>query len=178
LGIEQDLWDGKVRLGGTYFSSRFENLIEYDYTQGYINIAKASTKGLEMSLEWIPSEKIALSASYSHIKAKDLSTDEALLRRPTDKFTAHLNFGFLVKGHLVLSLVHLGSREDMEWIEWASTRVQMDPFTLFNAAVSWDILSDLQLYLRMENLLDQQYELIKGYGTPGFSVYLGFKILL
>jgi len=89
LGIEQDLWDGKVRLGGTYFSSGFENLIDYDYTQGYINITKASSKGVEFLLEFLPADNLTFSASYSHTVAKDKNTGETLLRRPEDKFTAN-----------------------------------------------------------------------------------------
>lgn len=178
LGIEQDLLDGKVRLGGTYFSSRFENLIDYDYTQGYINIAKAFSKGIEFLLEFLPVDNLAFSASYSHIVAKDQNTGEALLRRPKNKFTANLNVRFLAKGRFILSMTHIGARDDQEWIDWISTRVQMDPFTLLNAVISWDILPNIQLYLRMDNILDQQYELIKGYGTPGFSMYGGFKIQL
>ena len=178
LGIEQDLWDGKVRLGGTYFSSRFENLIDYDYTLGYINIAKASSKGIEVLLEFLPADNLAFSASYSHIVAKDQNSGEALLRRPKDKFTANVNFRFFAKGRFILSLIHLGARDDQEWIDWISTRVQMDPFTLLNAVGSYDIRPNIQLFLRLDNILDHQYELIKGYGTPGLSAYGGFKIQL
>ena len=178
LGIEQDLWAGKARLGGTYFSSRFENLMEYDYTQGYINIAKASSKGVEFMLEFFPAENITFSASYSHIVAKDQNTGESLLRRPKDKFTANLNVRFLAKGRFILSLIHIGARDDQEWIDWVSTRVQMEPFTLLNAVGSYDIHPDIQVFLRLDNILDQEYELIKGYGTPGFSAYGGFKIQL
>jgi vitamin B12 transporter len=178
LGIEQILWDGKVLLGGTYFSSRFENLIDYDYTQGYINIAEASSRGVEFYLEFAPDKNLAFSASYSHTVAKDLRTDELLLRRPKDKLTVNANFRFLDKGYVALSLTHIGARDDQEWIDWISTRVQMAPFTLINASLSWDILPSIQIYLRMDNLLNQRYELIKGYGTPGFSMYGGFKIQL
>jgi vitamin B12 transporter len=178
VGIEQDLWDGKVHLGGSYFSSRFENLIEYDYTMGYINIATASSKGVEFLLEFLPAENLVFSVSYSHIVAKDQNTGEPLLRRPKDKFTASLNVRFLEKGRFTLSLTHIGARDDQEWIDWISTRVQMDPFTLVNAVCSYDIHPAIQLFLRLDNILDQQYELIKGYGTPGFSVFGGFKIQL
>jgi len=177
-GIEQDIWNGKIRLGGTYFSSRFENLIEYDYTKGYINIAIASSKGVEFLFEFLPADNITLSASYSHIVTKDKNTGEILLRRPKDKFTATLNFRVLTKGHITLSLIHLGTRDDQEWIDWISTRVHMEPFTLLGAVGSYDIHPNTQLFLRLENILDQQYELIKGYGTPGFSLYGGFKIRL
>jgi vitamin B12 transporter len=178
VGIEQDLLDGKVHLGGTYFSSRFENLIDYDYTQGYINIAKASSKGFEFLLEFSPGEDLVFSASYSHIVAKDRNTGDPLLRRPKDKFAARVNIGFLKKGHLDLSLTYVGKRDDQEWIDWISTRVQMDPFTLANAVFSYDIQPSIQVFVRLDNILDQRYELIKGYGTPGFSVYGGFKIQL
>jgi vitamin B12 transporter len=178
MGIEQTLWDGKILLEGTFFSSRYKNLIDYDYTEGYINIAQVSSKGVEIALEFFPIENMALSVSYSHTVVKDLNTGEALLRRPKNKFAATLNFGILAKGRLVISLIHLGERDDMEWIDWIATRVRMTPFSLLNAVGSYDILPNIQLFLSLDNILDQRYELIKGYGTPGRSAYMGFKIKL
>ena len=178
MGIEQTLWDGKILLEGTFFSSRYKNLIDYDYTEGYINIAQVSSKGVEISLEFFPIENMALSVSYSHTVAKDLNTGEALLRRPKNKFAATLNFGILAKGRIVISLIHLGERDDMEWIDWIATKVRMTPFSLLNAVGSYDILPNIQLFLSLDNILDQRYELIKGYGTPGRSAYMGFKIKL
>jgi vitamin B12 transporter len=178
MGIEQTLWDGKILLEGTFFSSRYKNLIDYDYTEGYINIAQVSSKGVEIALEFFPIENMALSVSYSHTVVKDLNTGEALLRRPKNKFAATLNFGILAKGRLVISLIHLGERDDMEWIDWIATKVRMTPFSLLNAVGSYDILPNIQLFLSLDNILDQRYELIKGYGTPGRSAYMGFKIKL
>jgi vitamin B12 transporter len=178
VGIEQDLLNGKVHLGGTYFSSRFDNLIDYDYTQGYINIANASSKGAEFLLEFSPRQDLVFFASYSHIIAKNQDTGDLLLRRPKHKFTASVNVRFLEKGHFNLSLIHIGKRDDQEWIDWISTRAEMDPYTLVNAACSYDIHAAIQVFLRLDNVLDQRYELIKGYGTPGFSIFGGFKIQL
>lgn len=178
IGVDQTLWSGKIRLGGTYFSSHFENLIEYDNALGYINIDRASSRGMEFTGNIAPSENLALSVSYSCIVAKDADTKEVLLRRPKDKFTADLNISLWEKGHLTLSLMHIGSRDDLEWIDWMSNRVRMSPFTLLNSVLSWDILPDTQLYLRVENILDQRYEWIKGYGTPGLSAYAGFQTRL
>jgi vitamin B12 transporter len=175
-GLEQEFWEGKVRLAGTYFSSRFNDLIEYDYTQGYINIAEATSKGVELFLEWAPVDSLSLSATYTHTKAKDKNTGEFLLRRPRHKFSASAAFRFLQRGQALFSLVHIGTRDDQEWIDWVSTRVRMGSFSLVNAVLSWNIPSGLELYLRLDNILDQQYELIKGYGTAGFSAYGGFKI--
>jgi len=34
----------------------------------------------------------------------------------------------------------------------------------------------LRLYVKCENLFDEQYEEVYGYGTAGLSVYGGFKL--
>lgn len=176
VGIEQTLWGGNVLVGATYFSSRFENLIEFDSTEGFINIARASSAGAEILIQASPSDNLLLSASYTRTEAKDEDTNDNLLRRPKDKFTARLNLRFFKKGQIVLSLIHTGEREDTEWIEWIPTRVKMSSFNMFNGAFSYDIFQDVQVFIRLENILDEEYEMIRGYGTPGFSAFGGFEI--
>lgn len=175
-GIEQSFLEGNLLVSATYFSSSFENLIDFDYTLGFVNIARATSKGAEISFQASPQDNLLFSASYTRTEAKDRDKNEALLRRPKDKFTAKLSFSYHDKGHLVFSLVYTGKREDLAWEGWTSSRVQMSPFTLFNAALSYDILPSVQLFLRLDNILDQEYETIKGYGTPGFSTFGGFQI--
>lgn len=176
-GIEQILLQNKLICNATYFSGRYENLIDFVSTQGYINILKASSKGAEFSLQAWPFDHLSLAASYTRTEAKDETKDEYLLRRPKNKFTAGMNFDFLKKAHVTLSLIHIGEREDMEWTGWASTRVTMPSYTLLNAALSYDVFPKAQIFLRLDNILDEEYELIKGYGTPGFSAFGGVKVL-
>jgi len=177
IGIEQNLFQNKLILGATYFSSSYENLIDFDFAQGYINILKASSKGVEFILRAWPTDNLLLSASYTRTEAKDEETDEYLLRRPKDKFTAKLNFNFLEKGNIALSLIFLGERDDMEYIDWTSTRVIMPSYILLNASASYDIIRNAQIFFRLDNILNEEYEVIKGYGTSGFSTYAGLKIL-
>lgn len=177
LGIEQNLFQNKLILGATYFSSQYENLIDFDFSEGYINILEASSKGAEFILQAWPMDNLYLTASYTRTEAKDEQTDEYLLRRPKDKFTAKINFRFLKKGNISISLIHIGGREDMEWVGWTATRIRMPSYTLINGAVSYDLIQNAQVFLRLDNILDDEYEMIKGYGTPGFSAYGGVKIL-
>jgi vitamin B12 transporter len=176
VGIEQTFLDGDLLVSATYFSSKFENLIDFDYTLGFINIARATSKGTEISLQASPQDDLLISASYTRTEANDRDKNEALLRRPKDKFTAKLDYTHHEKGHLALSLIYTGKREDMAWEGWTSARVQMPPFTLINAALSYDILPNIQLFLRLDNILDRKYETIKGYGTPGFSIFAGLEV--
>jgi vitamin B12 transporter len=45
-----------------------------------------------------------------------------------------------------------------------------------NLAVSYDITKNFQLFGRVENLLDKEYEEAKGFGTPGLSFFGGIKL--
>lgn len=176
IGIEQNLWQNRLTLGAACFSSSFENLIDFNFGQGYINILNSYSRGTEFFLWVRPKNNLLLEASYTRAEAKNKDTDGFLLRRPKDKFTAMLNFSFSEKGHLSISLIHTGKRDDIEVVGWTSKRVTMSSYTLINAVTSYDILQNAQLFLRLDNVLDEEYEMIKGFGTPGFSAYIGFKI--
>jgi vitamin B12 transporter len=43
---------------------------------------------------------------------------------------------------------------------------------------SYKVRQAFEVFYRFENLLDQKYEEVKGYGTPGFSAYGGVRISL
>jgi len=176
VGIEQYLLQDKLMLGFTYFSMRFEDLIDFDFLQGYINIKNAITKGAEVTFDARPTNSLSILATYTRMEARDKETDEYLLRRPKDKFTVRLNVRFLERANASLSLIHVGQRDDLFWIGWTPTRVTMDSYTLFHAAGTYDILEYLQAFIRLDNILDAQYETVKGYGTAGFSASGGIKI--
>ncbi len=178
IGIEQHLWQNRLTLGATYFSSSFENLIDFNFGQGYINILNSYSRGTEFFLWAKPTDNLLLEASYTRAEAKNKDTDESLLRRPKDKFTARFNSSFLEKGHLSISWIHIGERDDIEVVGWTSKRVTMSSCTLINAVISYDIIHNAQVFLRLDNVLDEDYELIKGFGTPGISAYFGFKLSL
>lgn len=176
LGIEQQIMKGKFLLAAAYFSNEFKNLIVFDSLQGFINVGKAQSRGVELLFRARPIDNLLLNANYTRTEAKDKDTDTYLLRRPRDKFSASLNYGFFNKGNLSISLTHMGERDDMYWLEWTATRVTMSPFTLLNSAASYDIIPHVQIFVRLENMLNAKYELIKGYAAPELSVYGGLKI--
>ncbi len=42
--------------------------------------------------------------------------------------------------------------------------------------MAYDIGMDKQFYARIENLFDESYQQVLGYGTPGLSAYAGFRL--
>jgi vitamin B12 transporter len=175
LGVEQNFLDNTLLFGLTYFSNSFEDLIDYDFTQGYINISKAHTQGAEVTFSARPLPTLSFLATYTRTEAKNTETDEYLLRRPKGKFTAILDWGFLGRANIHVSMIYIGEREDLYWLDWTPTPVTLERYTLLNAAGFYDILESLELFLRLDNILNSDYEMIKGFGIPGFSIYGGIK---
>jgi vitamin B12 transporter len=175
LGIEQNFLGNRLLFGFVYFSNRYENLIDYDFTQGYINISEAHTKGAEVWCRSRPLPTLSLLATYTRTEAKNTESDEYLLRRPKHKFTGSLDWGFIKRANIHLSLIYVGEREDLYWSDWTPTPVVLEGYILLNCAAFYDLHDSLQLFLRLDNILDTDYETIKGYGTPGFSVFGGIK---
>ena len=53
--------------------------------------------------------------------------------------------------------------------------VVMDEYTLVDLRGSWQVTDAIELYGRVENLFDQDYETASGYGTPGQGAFVGVR---
>jgi vitamin B12 transporter len=115
-------------------------------------------------------------ANYTHTRPQDKDTRDYHIRRPKNKFSAIFDYKFLEKSSIQLALIHTGRRDDIEVIEWTSQRTTLNSFTVLNASVSHNLMQGIRLFLRLDNIFNEKYELVKGYGTPGFSIYTGFNL--
>lgn len=52
----------------------------------------------------------------------------------------------------------------------------LDDFAVLDASGSYAVSRQLQVYVRLENLLDEDYEEVLNYRTPGRAVYAGFRL--
>ena len=172
IGVEQFLFEDRLTLSFTYFRNDFKNLILYDWTQGYINVSKAETRGYEILLSARPVKALTIQGSYTYTDAIDKETDEPLLRRPKHKANLIFNLQLFKKANANLSIIHVGQRYD---VFPYPTRIEADAFTLFNLAASYQVTKNIEVFGRIDNLFDTEYEWVLGYGTAGRSAYVGIK---
>ncbi|MNC89725.1 vitamin B12/cobalamin outer membrane transporter [compost metagenome] len=52
----------------------------------------------------------------------------------------------------------------------------LDEFVLVSLAGSYEMTESIELFGRVENLLDEDYEEVFGNNTPGIGVYAGFRV--
>jgi len=176
FGVEQNFLKNRVILGATYFRNDFKDLIQYEMGQGYINIAKAKTEGIELFSSVKPVDDLTVRVNYTYTDTEDKTTGETLIRRPKNKIGLDLNYHFLKRGNVNLGVIYAGERDDKDFSISPPRRVKLDQYTLVNLAASYDISKNFQLFGRVENLLDKDYEEVKGYGTPGLSIFGGIKL--
>jgi vitamin B12 transporter len=177
-GVEQSLFNGMARAAVTYFHNDFENLIDFSTSAGYINIGKAVTKGVEVEFGLTPWENLTLSLVYTKLKARDKTHDTRLLRRPEDTLSARLALSLLARWTAAVSIHYVGRREDLNYSTWPASAVTLPAYSLLSAVISFEAGRNLQPFIRLDNILNARYVQVYGYGSPGFSIQGGVRLII
>ncbi|MBM4032392.1 MAG: TonB-dependent receptor [Planctomycetes bacterium] len=179
IGVEQDLFGGRLTLGATCFRNKVKNLIEYDYvTWQYYNTG-LDARGIELTATARPLDNLTITASCTHQRSEDTETGQRFVRRPRHKASLNVNYRPIPKLNLNLGVLCVGPREDVFFdnVNWWNPprRVTLHRYVLVNAAASYDVTKNIQVFGRVENLLDRRYEEVQGYGTPGIGFFAGVR---
>ncbi|SKA30358.1 vitamin B12 transporter [Enhydrobacter aerosaccus] len=174
LGVEQGMFERKVKAGVTYFFNSFSNLIQCPppYT-GLQNIANAQSDGIETFLQLSPYRWVDVILNYTFTHAIDSGTGQPLVRRPTSVFGARADLRPLEGVRFGLELLQVSGRNDYDVVTGAI--VQPSPYALLRATAGWTVRKGVELFARAENLLDQQYEEPEGFKAPNFQAFFGVK---
>ena len=182
-GIEQFFWNKGISFGVTYFQNDYEDLFGFDSNFRTVNVNTAETKGLEVYSTIKPFFGFDAKVNYTYTDASDKSDglsqeDRKLIRRPENKIGGYISYNFSAKANANVEMIYVGKRDDLDFGTFPSERIQLEPYVLLNVAAHYRLLDFLRLNLRVENLLDSDYEEVFGYGTAGISFYGGISITI
>jgi vitamin B12 transporter len=180
-GIEQFFINGNAALGITYFKTDYEDLFGSDELFRTININKAETEGIETYSSLKFSSELGLKFHYTYTRSIDKNpllnkSEQKLIRRPEHKAGFGLSYQPSEPAVINLEFVYYGSRNDKDFSQFPAEIVKLSPFALLNASVSYKLLNYLEIYSRIENILNEEYEMVYGYATPGLAAYGGFRL--
>lgn len=186
---------GLLRVGATWFDQQFNDLIQFTFAPddpddpNYFNVGAAAARGLELTAD-VTFGDLALGGSYTLLTTRvldpGLATDvgfvqgEPLLRRPAH--TAAVTGQYRSRdGMLGFALNRVGEREDLDFgAGFPASRVTLPAHTTMDlsaehrlplaAGPAWHLL------LRVENLLDAEYQAIRGFPAPGRLISIGMRL--
>ncbi|OGR83903.1 MAG: hypothetical protein A2902_05380 [Elusimicrobia bacterium RIFCSPLOWO2_01_FULL_64_13] len=175
VGLEQPFFDERASLGAAYFRNDFKDLIDFDPAASrYANTVNARSSGVEAFAQARPFGPLRVRLDYTHTSTENKSTGQELLRRPRNKFGASSQYNFPKRqAYVNLGVVFVGRRDDLDFD--TGERVRLKDYTLVNLAGGFETVKNFKLFGRIENLLDQKYEEVAGFGTPGISGFAGVK---
>ena len=183
LGADQLIMGGALTLSLTIFEAELENEIDgfvYDpatfaYTSNNIN-GTSERKGAELSAVGNISESMSLAAAYTYT---DSTGDDAVreVRRP--RHIASLNLGWQAAHnlHLNTNIQFTGEQTDVYFPPFPepSQVVALSNHTLVNINLNYSATEKFEMYLKLENALNENYEEVFGYQTLGFGASLGLR---
>ncbi len=167
VGIEQAFFrDDRLVIGGSFFRNAVKDGIDYDMTLNkYSNIGDYRTWGVESFLNLRLTDSIRFSAQHTWLRTEDGAGRE-LVRRPGHSASANIDIDVCDRGKVTLGAVYVGSR-----LETGDRK--MPSYTTARVAASWKVNDHLEVFGRVENLLNKKYQQVYGYGTEGISFFGG-----
>lgn len=153
----------------THFDTALENEINgfvFDpVTSGFTaqNIAETSTrKGLEVSVSG-SIENVNWSASYAYLDAK--APTEVELRRARHSGSATVNYAINRSSNMYVQADYVGSKQDRFFPPFPapSEIVGLSPYWLISANYQYQYNASLSFGLRIDNLLNEQFEDVVGF---------------
>ena len=196
---EADGWDAGVEqrfaerfmVRATYFSRDTDNQIDFFsctstttnpfcFANGlrrfgyYANTAQTKAHGVELEGE-ADLGPLVVEANYTwtdteHDSPGNVNRGKQLTRRPEHQANIQATYSWENGAKFGGSIRYVGDSFDN-----AANSYVLQSYTLLDLRASYPVNENLELYGRVENALDDDYETTRNYGSPGRGVYAGVR---
>ncbi len=184
-GIEASLRYRRGAVSGsiTYYRQRLKDEIvgTYDPDTFLSSAANAEgsskRQGVEVEAAWAISPALRLAGNYALLDASEPSFSGTLreVRRP--RHSGAVTLDGAAKGFTYgASIAYVGRRADTDFDIFQS--VSLLSYWLAGARVAYAVRPGIELFGRIANAFDDQYQDVVGYRTEGRSAYAGLRLAL
>lgn len=161
-----------IALSGSVFRRDVTNLIKWAQTKdtgGTIweptNIAAAVVKGLEARLEGQLGQRVMWSMAYTYLDGQDKDTKEPLPHQVRHR--GDVSLAYQTPWGLTASL--------LASIAGEQEKPALPAYQVLDLVLTQQVNEGLQVQLKVQNLLDEEYQVIAGYPAPPRTVTLGAR---
>lgn len=116
-------------------------------------------------------KQVELNGQYTYTITRDLDTGARLARWPVHQASANLTYQPIDPLVMTLTFRYVGSR-----FNTTGNQQPLPDFHVMNFSASYDLTHNLQGYIRVDNLLNRNYEEVRFFGTAVRSVFGGIRL--
>ena len=171
LGVEQKLCNDRLMLSASVFATDYEDQVAYNWAGYYYNADKAKARGFELGLSFQPTDIVRFDLGYTHVSSKQKAEGADWVhgsQLPDDKVIGTLYLFPIDKLKLSATARWEDERKD------AAGAIMDDAFFTVDLAATYDVTDHLQIYAKINNLLDEDYA-VYGWEMPGINAMAGMK---
>jgi vitamin B12 transporter len=181
FGVDQKLWNNRIRLGLTYFQNSFTNLITCCVPiptapfGGPFNVGRARSAGIEFTSEVDVLPNLVASLNYTYTDSENLATDRPLPREPRHRWNIGVTWEPIARLSL-FTQVHAVTEQFEPFGEVYNsghTRVDVGGTWRILEQMGW--LRKLELTARIQNLLNEGYAEVRGFPALGINALAGLR---
>lgn len=168
--------DGRIESRATVYHLGVEDQITYvfdtvTFDSYYINIAETATDGVELEGRALLGGGFDLTLAYAWTDARDETTGRALARVSEQSGSATLGW----TGERLSAALTVRAEGDQPDTN-SATSATREGFVTANLNAAYALTDHVTLTARIENLADEHYQQVLGYGEPGLSGYAGIRL--
>lgn len=161
-------WGGGTTLSISYFDLDIDD--EIDFFGSYVNLGATQARGVETFLSKRLSRRVDWSLGYTHMASHDRQTGD-WLGRPRNSATTQISFD-------VSERVALSARARFRSRNAASFGGVTDSFVVADVLGSYELNERLEVYGRIVNVFDEDYQYEWGSSTYDRSLFAGVRVHL
>ncbi len=174
LGVDYRAASGAL-LGLTYFDQRVEDEIFFDLAafSGYLQESgEISSRGVECELEYPVTAALVVHANYT-FNDTESATHFTRSRRP--EHLANLGFNYSAMDGRLSMLANLRLSRDAFNDVFSIGLVELEDYEVLDVSAVYRFDDGVELFGRVQNLTDEQYEEITGFNTQNRTAYMGVR---
>ncbi len=179
VGVDQDIIKDRLSGSLTYFHNYYDDLITFNPSTFVLeNVDRSHTQGVEVASNVELSEQLSARLAYTYTEAENDSTQQALLRRPKNKNSLTVVYQPTNRIRAQVQWRLYSSRFDNDFNTEPPSRVTLGGYGIVDLAISYKLRESVELFAKVDNLFDKEYQEVYGYGTLGAAGYGGIKLSL
>lgn len=188
VGLDTRFYDGDLSLQGTVYFQDLTNEINGFVFDPVTFLSTAENRsgssdrsGIELAAQWQLSDQFGATASYTYTDSSEQDTTGASsreLRRPRHAGSVALDFVTRNdRFQAMLVADYGGTRQDLFFPPFPEPQqiVTLGNYWLIDLTAQYRVSDSVKLFVRTSNLLDEDYEQVFGYRTPGRGAYVGIR---